>query len=46
MDPRIETAKEWKAASYQQDYVQAHGGKDQDRTEYAVVKNCDMPERM
>lgn len=46
MDPRVDQAKEWKPASYQQDNVQAHGGKNQSKTEYAVVKNCDMPEKM
>lgn len=38
--------KEWKPQHYKQDKVQAHGGIDQQQTEYAVVKSCDMSESM
>ena len=45
-DPRVPGAKEWQPTNYKQDVVQAHGGFDQQSTEYAVVKGCDMDERM
>ena len=45
-DPRVATAKEWKPTVYTQHAVQAHGGLDQQKTEYAVVKSCDMSDRM
>ena len=38
--------KQWKPEHYKQDKVQAHGGIDQQKTEYAVVKSCDMSEQM
>lgn len=46
MDPRVNETKEWKPDNYKQEVVQAHGGIDQQATEYAVVKSCDMSERM
>ena len=45
-DPRVETANEWQPDFYRQNKASAHGGKDQQQTEYAVVKSCDMSDKM
>ena len=45
-DPRVETAKQWRKDVYHQNKAVAHGGKDQQQTEYAVIKSCDMSDRM
>lgn len=42
---KAEEAATWKREHYTQG-VQAHGDKDQQNTEYAVVKNADMSEQM
>ena len=44
-DPRIEKAKQWKADVHTQQ-ITAHGGLDQQHTDYAVVKNADMSPEM
>ena len=45
-DPRVETAKQWRSEVYLQNKATAHGGTDQQHTEYAVVKSCDMSDKM
>lgn len=45
-EERIATAKQWKPEYYNQNAVQAHGGISQKDTNYAVVKSCDMSEKM
>ena len=45
MDERAQRAAQWEAPTYTQ-AVQAHGGKEQSKTDYAVVKFADMSEAM
>ena len=45
-DPRVDEAKEWAPNHYKQEAVQPHGDFDQQQTEYAVIKSCDMNEKM
>ena len=45
MDERAARAAEWQPTTYTQ-AVQAHGGREQAKTEYAVVKFADMSEKM
>ena len=44
-DARVAQAKEWQRDTYKQ-LVEPHGGKDQQDTEYAVIKNADMDQHM
>ena len=44
-DERVAEAKQWQRETYTQQ-VQAHGGIDQQKTEYAVVKFADMSDKM